>query len=1063
MTIKTFIDRPVLSIVISIAIILLGVIGVSSLPIEQYPDIAPPTVMVMTSYPGANAETVLKTVVAPLEEAINGVENMTYMTSEATNSGSVSIYVYFEQGTDPDMAAVNVQNRVSKATGTLPSEVVQIGVSTIKRQNSILQVLSLYSPDNRYDESFISNYARINLQPEILRITGVGEMVILSSTYSMRIWLKPDVMAQYHLVPSDIIGILGEQNIESGTGSFGENSSQTYQYTMKYKGRLVTPEQFGEMVIKALPNGEVLRVKDIADVEMDRDEYTYEGITDGYNGITCLIFQTTGSNATEVINNIDAFIENHRSELPEGLEIITMQSSNDFLFASFEEVLKTLIISIILVVLVVYFFLQNIRATIIPTISMIVSVIGTFAFMAVAGFSINLLTLFAIILCIGTVVDNAIVVVEAVQARFDTGYRSSYTATVDAMGGITSAIFASTLVFMAVFIPVAFMGGTSGTFYTQFGITMAVSVGISALNALTLCPALCALILKPHSSSKDRSKTFEGRLQIAFNTSFNAVLGRYKKGAMFFIKRKFLTWSIVVATVVLLVVLMRITPTGLVPEEDQGMIFVDLSTAPGNSLSETSRILDEVENRIKDIPQIEHYSRVSGYGMTTGTGTSLGMFILRLKDWNERMDKASSVAAIQQQIYGRTADIKDVSLFVFAPAMIPGYGTGNNIDLYMLDRTGGDMTEFYNITQEFVGKLNQRPEIQIAFSSYNINYPQYLVDVDAARCKRAGISPADVLNTLSGYYGGIYASNFNRFSKVYRVMVQASPEYRMDKESLNNIYVRIGEEMAPIAQFLTIEKVYGSETMNRYNLFNSIAVTVQPASGYSTGDAIQVIQEMGDQGLPRGYGYDFGGISREEAKGGNKTVVIFVICILLTYLILSGLYESFLIPLAVIISIPFGLAGSFIFAQLMGLENNIYLQTGLIMLIGLLAKTAILLTEYAVERRRSGMTLSQSAIAAAKARLRPILMTALTMIFGLLPMMFSSGVGANGNSSLGTGAIGGMLIGTIALLFIVPTLYVVFEYFQEKLTPLKETRTVPDRMIRKEKKEIEKEKAKKEK
>jgi len=1048
--------------VISITIIVLGVIGVSSLPIEQYPDIAPPTVMVNTSYPGANAETVLKTVIAPLEEAINGVENMTYITSEATNSGSVSIYVYFEQGTDPDMAAVNVQNRVSKATGTLPAEVVQVGVSTIKRQNSILQVLSLYSPDNRYDESFISNYARINLQPEILRISGVGEMVILASTYSMRIWLKPDVMAQYHLVPSDIVAVLGEQNIESGTGSFGENSPQTYQYTMKYKGRLVTPEQFGEMVIRALPNGEVLRVKDIAEVEMDKDAYNYDGITDGSNGITCLVFQTAGSNATEVINNIDAYLENLRAELPEGLDILTMQSSNDFLYASFKEVFKTLAISILLVILVVYVFLQNFRATLIPTISMIVSVIGTFAFMAIAGFSINLLTLFAIILCIGTVVDNAIVVVEAVQSRFDAGYKSSYTATVDAMGGITSAIFASTLVFMAVFIPVAFMGGTSGTFYTQFGITMAVSVGISALNALTLCPALCALLMKPHSAAKDRTRTFEGRLQIAFNTSFNALLGHYKKGAMFFIKRKFLTWSIVAATIVVLVVLMRMTPTGLVPEEDQGMIFVDISTAPGNSLSQTNKVLDEVEARIKEIPQIEHYSRVAGNGMTTGMGTSFGMFILRLKDWSERTDKESSVAAIQQRIYAGTANIKDASLFAFSPAMIPGYGTGNNIDLYMLDRMGGDMTDFYQEVQEFIGKLNERPEIGMAFSSYNINYPQYMVDVDAARCKRAGISPGDVLSTLSGYYGGFYASNFNRFSKVYRVMVQAAPEYRLDKESLNNIYVRIGEEMAPIEQFLTIEKVYGSETMNRYNLFNSISVNVQAAEGYSTGDAITAIQQMGDSELPRGFGYDFGGISREESKGGSKTVIIFAICILLTYLILSGLYESFLIPLAVIISIPFGLAGSFIFAQLMGLENNIYLQIGLIMLIGLLAKTAILLTEYAVERRRSGMTLSQSAIAAAKARLRPILMTALTMIFGLLPMMFSTGVGANGNSSLGTGAIGGMLIGTIALLFIVPTLYVVFEYFQEKLTPLKDAKTVPDRVIRKEKKQIEMEKSKKE-
>jgi HAE1 family hydrophobic/amphiphilic exporter-1 len=1058
MTIKTFIDRPVLSLVISVAIVLLGVIGVSTLPIEQYPDIAPPTVMVMTSYPGANAETLLKTVIAPLEESINGVENMTYITSEATNSGSVTINVYFKQGTDPDMAAVNVQNRVSKATGVLPSEVIQVGVSTIKRQNSILQVLSVYNPDGRYDESFIANYLRINIQPEILRISGVGEMVIFAPTYSMRIWMKPDVMAQYHLVPGDIVGVLGEQNIESGTGAFGENTDQTYQYTMKYKGRLITPEEFGDMVIRALPNGEVLRLKEVADVEMGRDNYNFSGGTDGHPGITCLIFQTAGSNATEVINHIDAYIESLRPELPEGLDIVTLSSSNDFLFASFKEVIKTLLISIILVMFVVYFFLQSFRATLIPAISMIVSMIGTFAFMAVAGFSINLLTLFAIILCIGIVVDNAIVVVEAVQARFDAGYRASYTATVDAMGGITSAIVASTLVFMAVFIPVSFMGGTSGTFYTQFGITMAVSVGISAINALTLCPALCAILLKPHRLAANNSrKTFEERFQLAFNSAFNKVTSRYKRGAMFFIKCKFLTWSIVSLTFVILAVFMTIVPSGFVPEEDQGTVFIDVSTSAGNSLSRTEKILDELEARIQSIPQIEHYARVAGNGMTTGTGTSFGMFIARLKNWDERTDKESSMAAIRQQIYARTADIRDANLFVFSPPMIPGYGTGNSFDLYMLDKTDGNIADFYAIVQNYVGKLNERPEIQTAFSSYNINYPQYRVDVDAAKCKRAGVSPGEVLNTLSGYYGGFYASNFNRFSKVYRVMVQAAPEYRPDRESLNNIFVRTGDNMAPITQFITLEKVYGSETMNRYNLFNAISVSGLPAEGYSTGDVINTIREVATRELPQGYGYDFGGITREEAKSGNSTLMIFIICLLLTYLILSGLYESLMIPLAVILSVPFGLAGSFLFAGLMGLENNIYLQTGLIMLIGLLAKTAILLTEYAVARRHSGMTLSQSAVAAAKVRLRPILMTAFTMIFGLLPMMFATGVGANGNSSLGSGAIGGMLIGTVALIFIVPTLYVVFEYFQEKLAPLKNGAVAHDRVIRKEKKEIEKE------
>ncbi len=1063
MTLKTFIDRPVLSMVISIAIVVLGIIGLSALPVEQYPDIAPPTVMVMASYPGANAETIEKTIIAPLEESINGVENMTYIKSEATNSGTATITVYFKQGIDPDMATVNVQNRVSKATGLLPSEVVQIGVSTIKRQSSILMTLSLYSPNATYDQTFLTNYFKINIQPALLRINGVGEIVNFGASYSMRIWLKPDVMAQYKLVPTDIIGVLGEQNIESATGSFGESSRQTYQYTMKYKGRLVKPEEFGEMVIRALPGGEVLKLKDVATVEMDRESYTVNAETDGKPATTALIFQTTGSNATEIINNIEAYLEEARTSFPQDMEMVVMSSSNEFLYASIKEVVNTLIISIILVVLVVYFFLQSVRATLIPTISMIVSVIGTFAFLSVAGFSINLLTLFALVLAIGTVVDNAIVVVEAVQTRFDAGYREPYSAAVDAMKGISSAIIASTLVFMAVFIPVSFIGGTSGTFYTQFGITMAVAVGISALNALTLCPALCALIMKPHRLSvpgEVHKAGFEERFQMWFNRSFNKLLNHYKIAVMFFVKRKWLTWGCVALSIITLFVFMKTTKTGLVPDEDTGTIFVDISTAAGNSLSQTETIMLQVEERIKDIPGIDHYSKVSGNGMTSGSGTSFGMFIIRLKNWSERTEESTSVQAIQGQIYARTADLKDASIFVFSPPMIAGYGSGNGFELYLLDQAGGDMNTFYDVAQNYISRLRERPEIGSAFSSYNINYPQYQVDVDAVKCKRSGISPTEVLSTLSGYYGGIYASNFNRFSKVYRVMVQASPEYRLDTESLNNIFVRIGNEMAPISQFITLTKVYGSETMNRFNLFTSIAVSGLPAEGYSSGEVIAAIREVADESLPRGYGYDFGGITREESGTSNTTVVIFAICILLTYLILSGLYESFLIPLAVIFSIPFGLAGSFIFAKIMGLENNIYLQTGLIMLIGLLAKTAILLTEYAVDRRHSGMSLSQSAVASAKARLRPILMTALTMIFGLLPLMFATGVGANGNSSLGTGAIGGMLIGTIALLFIVPAIYINFEYFQEKLTPIKQIKKAPNNMIKKELKQLGQEKKK---
>lgn len=1053
---KTFIDRPVLSTVLSLIIVLLGVIGIFTLPVEQYPDIAPPTVMVVAAYPGANAETIQKTVVAPLEEAINGVENMTYITSEATNTGTASIFIYFKQGTNPDMAAVNVQNRVSKATGLLPTEVNQIGVSTIKRQNTILEVVSLYSPDKSYDDNFLSNYLRINIQPAILRVSGVGELVVLGATYSMRIWLKPDVMAQYKLVPADIIRVLGEQNIEAATGALGENSNRTYQYTMKYKGRLEQPEAFSEMVIRSEAHGEVLKLKDVADIELAKEDYSVSGEIDGAPGITCLIFQTAGSNATEVIGNIDGLLDNLRKDLPPGVELVKLMSSNDFLLASMKEVIKTLLIAILLVILVVYVFLQNIRATLIPAVSMIVSVVGTFAFMSVAGFSINLLTLFAIVLSIGTVVDNAIVVVEAVQTRFDAGYKSAYLASVEAMKGITSPIVASTLVFMAVFIPVSFMGGTSGTFYTQFGITMAVSVGISAFNALTLCPALCAIFLQPNMQATAGKQTFEQRLQIAFNTTFTHILNRYKSVVEFSLKRKWLTWTLVAGSLILLFLLMKTTKTGLVPDEDTGVLFVNISTSPGSSLSRTYDIMTQVESRLKPLPQIAHYSKITGTSIISGDGSALGMFILQLKDWDERQGDQNSVWAIEQNIYALTHDIHDANIFVFAPPMIPGYGTGNGFDLYLQDRSGGDLNAFFNVAQAYIAQLRERPEIASAFSSYNVNYPQYEVTVDAAKCKRAGISPNDVLQTLSGYYGGIYASNFNRFTKVYRVMIQAAPEYRLDKESLSSIFVRIGNEMAPIEQFVTLQKVYGAETMNRFNLFNSIAVNGMPAQGYSSGDAINAIEETATRSLPKGYGYDFGGITREESKSTNYTLVIFAICILLTYLILSGLYESFLIPIAIILTVPFGLAGSFLFAKLMGLENNIYLQTGLIMLIGLLAKTAILITEYAVVCRRNGMTLSQAAIAAAKNRLRPILMTALTMIFGLMPLMFSGGVGANGNISLATGAVGGMLVGTVALLFIVPTLFVIFESIQEKYNPVRITSDVSQELISSEKQEIEK-------
>ena len=1037
MTLKHFIERPVLASVISIVIVIAGLIGLATLPVEQYPDIAPPTVMVRASYPGASAETIQKSVIVPLEQAINGVEDMTYMTSSAA-VGSASVTVYFRQGTDADMAAVNVQNKVSRAAGQLPSEVTQIGVQTMKRQTSMIKIFSLYSPDDSYDEVFLSNYAKINIEPRILRIAGVGEAFTLGADYSMRIWLKPDIMAQYKLIPSDIIGMLAEQNIEAATGTLGENSDNAFQYTMKYSGRKATPEEFEQFVIAALPSGEVLRLKDVADIELGSESYAYKGYTNGHPGVSTMVFQTAGSNATQVVNDIDALLEEVRADLPKGVDIAHLQSVNDFLYASINEVLKTLIEAIILVVLVVYVFLQDIRSTLIPTVSILVALIGTFAFLSVAGFSINLLTLFALVLAIGTVVDDAIIVVEAVQARFDTGYRSSYMATIDAMSGITSAIVTSTLVFMAVFIPVAMMGGTSGVFYTQFGITMAVAVGLSAVNALTLSPALCALILKPYMDENGEMRdNFAARFRKAFNTAFNAMINKYKHGVLLFIKHKWLMWSTLALAFGALALLMNNTKTGLVPDEDQGTIMVNVTTAPGSSLAETHKVMEEVATRMQGIPQIRDFMQVAGYGMIAGQGSSYGMCIIKLKDWEQRPDKSDAVNAVIGQIYGRTADIKDAQIFAVAPPMISGYGSSTGFSMHLQDKAGGDLTDFYNIYLKFIGALNQRPEIARAYSTFNINFPQYLVDIDAAKAKRAGVSPNTILSTLAGYYGGQYVSNVNRFSKMYYVTIQADPKYRLDTESLQNVFVRTTSgEMAPLSQFVNLTRVYGSEVLNRFNLYSSIAVSGTPADGYSSGDAIAAIREVAAQVLPKGYGYDFDGITREEAQTGSNTAIIFGICILLIYLILSALYESFLIPFAVILSVPCGLMGSFLFAKMMGLENNIYLQTGLIMLIGLLAKTAILLTEYAGDRRRAGMSLTQAAVSAAKVRLRPILMTVLTMVFGMIPLVLAHGVGANGNSTLGTGVVGGMIVGTLALLFLVPTLFIVFQTLQEKIKPI---------------------------
>lgn len=1037
MTVKTFIDRPILSGVISVTIIIVGLIGLSQLPLEQFPDIAPPTVRVTTTYTGANAETVMKSVITPLEEQLNGVENMMYMTSTATNTGSASISVYFKQGTDPDMSVVNVQNRVASAQGLLPAEVTKSGITVRKRQSNSLKAISLYSPDDSYDSNFLTNYMKINIEPQMSRIAGVGDVNIWGASYSLRIWLDPQKMAQYGLMPSDISTVLAEQNVESPTGTLGAESANTFQYVLKYRGRYENEEDYGNMVIKSLPGGDVLRLKDVARIELGAENYAMLSQTNGHPGANCMMAQTSGSNANEIIKEIDAVSAGISASLPKGMVLTDITSTKDFLDASISNVVETLFIAIALVVLVVYLFLHDLRATLIPSLAIIVSLVGTFAFLSIVGFSLNLLTLFALVLVIGTVVDDSIVVVEAVQARFDEGYTSAYRATVDAMSGLTSALMTTTVVFMAVFIPVSFMGGTTGTFYTQFGLTMAVAVAISLLNAMTLSPALCALIMRPRANWGNGGKPgFSDRFHYAFNHSFRHVQQKYMKGVSFLLRHKSIAVGSIVMACATLVLLMNTTKTGLVPQEDMGTININVQTAPGSNLEETGRIMDEIEAAIRDIPQIKIYSRITGKDAVHNQSASAGSFTVRLKHWSERTKKGDDVNAVMNEIYRRTDGIKAASIRISTTPMISGYGMSNGFELYVQDKKGGNVEELLKYTNDFIDAMNKRPEISRAYTTFATKYPQFMVEVDAALCKRNGISPTDILSTLAGYVGGSYSSNLNRFTKLYRVMVQAAPEYRLDTEVLNNIFVRNNTGgMSPISQYLTLTRVYGSESLSRFNLFSAISVSGVPSDGYSSGQAIQAVKEVARTTLPEGYGYEFGGMSREEASTGNTTTLVFIVCIVFIYLILCALYESLMIPFAVILSVPFGLMGSFLFAKMWGLENNIYMQTGLIMLIGLLAKTAILLTEYASERRRQGMSITTAAISAAKARLRPILMTSMTMVFGMLPLMFSQGVGANGNISVGVGTVGGMLVGTVGLLFVVPSLFIIFQYLQERFLP----------------------------
>ena len=1029
MNVRTFIDRPILAGVISVLMVLIGIIGLSQLALEQFPEIAPPTVRIMASYTGANAETVQKSVVVPLEEAINGVEGMMYMTSSASNNGSGSIGIFFRQGTDPDMAMVNVQNRAATVQGRLPSDVVKSGLTVRKRQTSNIKQMAVYSPDSTFDRSFLANYTKINIEPRLSRIPGVGEVNVMGADYSMRIWLDPLKMARYGLTPADITQVLNEQNVEVATGTLGAESQNTFQYVLKYRGRYEDEQGYENLVIRSLPDGDVLRIGDIAKVELGSQNYNIIGETNGSPSVNISINQVAGSNANEIIKQIDREVEEIRQSLPPGIVIEDLESKKDFLDASIASVVETLLEALLLVVFVVWLFLQSWRATIIPAVAIVVSLIATLAVIYAIGFSLNMLTLFALVLVIGTVVDDAIVVVEAVQAKLDDNSETTYKATIDAMHGITSALVTTTLVFMAVFVPVCFIGGVTGTFYTQFGLTMAIAVGISLFNALTLSPALCALIMK----GKGEGKSFN------LPHFLPKILNRYKRAVASVMPHRWIAIVLVVVAIVGLGWMMKTTKTGLVPNEDMGTVFINVQASPGSSLQQTYHILKEVEERIEDLPQLRIYSLIAGASNNFEQSSSNGNFTLKLKKWDERKGEGDDVQSVVDEIYRRTADIANAKIQVNTQNMLPGFGRINGFELHIQDKHGGTIDELLGYTNRLIAALNERPEISRAFTNFSLKYPQFRVEVDAALCKRRGVSPSDVLGALSGYIGGNYASNFVRFTKLYRVMVQASPEYRLDTESLNNIFVRTSSgEMSPIGQYIKLTRIYGSETLSRFNLFPSIQVGGTAADGYSSGQAIQAIRETAAEVLPEGYGYEFGGMTREEASAQNTTALVFVICIVFIYLILCGLYESLFIPLAVILSVPFGLLGSFIFAHLWGLENNIYMQTGLIMLIGLLSKTAILLTEYASARRRHGMGIVKAALDAAAVRLRPILMTSMTMVFGLLPLALATGVGANGNRSLGVGAIGGMVIGTIALLFIVPVLFIIFQSIEERVIPHKQ-------------------------
>ena len=1057
MTFTNFIKRPVLSTVVSIFFVLLGIIGIISLPIEQYPDVAPPTVVLHTSYTGADAQTVLNSVITPLEESINGVENMTYMTSQAANDGSAEITVYFKQGSDPDMAAVNVQNRVSQAQSLLPAEVTRVGVTVQKQQTSNVIMFTLTTEDGRYDDVFLTNYANINVIPALKRINGVGDVQSPGmKTYSMRIWLKPDKMKQYGLIPSDVSAALAEQNIEAAPGKFGEQSDMAFEYVMRYKGRLKTEEEYKDIIIASDHNGQTLRLRDVADIELGGLVYSVSIKNNTQPSVMGMVQQIAGSNANQIAKDVKAELEKQAKSFPPGMEYKINMDVTEFLYASIEEVIFTLVLTLLLVFLVVYVFLQDIRSTLIPMIAVPVALIGTFLFLWIFGFSVNLLVLSALLLAIAIVVDDAIVVVEAVHAKLDQGYKSALTASIDAMNEISGAIISITLVMSAVFVPVSFMGGTSGAFYREFGITMAVSILISAVNALTLSPALCAMFLKPHGDEADHRNSVVDRFHEAFNYQYEKILVKYKKGVENVIHHRILAGVSVVVGIVALVLSMVFTKTGLVPDEDMGVMFCTVSMAPGTGQARTQEVMDQIDRMLASNPAVKTREMVVGYNFIAGQGSDQATFIIKLKPFEERpsgffynlsglwqgddikrfLVNPQSVNSVLGMIYKQTAEIKDAQIIAFAPPMINGFGATNGLTFSMQDKTGGDLNRFFEVTKKYLAELNKRPEIANAMTSYNPNYPQYMVDVDVAKCKQSGISPSTVLTTLQGYYGGLYASNFNAYGKLYRVMIQGDVASRAKPADMTNIYVRTPNGMSPVSEFCSLRRVYGPSNVMRFNLFTCINVNATAADGYSSGQAIQAIEEVAAQVLPDGYGLDYSDLTRSERESSSSTGIIFALCLVFVYLILSAQYESYILPLAVILSIPFGLAGAFIFTNIFGHSNDIYMQIALIMLIGLLAKNAILIVQFALERRMTGMAIRYSAILGAGARLRPILMTSLAMIIGLLPLMFASGVGKNGNQTLGAAAVGGMLIGTLCQLFVVPALFAVFQWLQEKFRPI---------------------------